>query len=261
LVKPIDPKEILYKVGLALEARREMENLKLSARQAMSAAMSAMSDSGALGVVLHFFRRLFKVDNTADIATAVIESLKEFGLEGTVQVRGGGGPVTVNALGKSSLMEAVLLENFARAEDNIASYGGRTVFNFGLVSALVKNMPVDDEAETGKLKDHLALLVEGASERARSLESVAAVNAGQAPQLILNAIEARYRAQQAEALASVDEMMVELNSLIFMGLTEKQEREMHTILQRGSERIRGVFEQGLEIAKYLDVLKGANENK
>ncbi|WP_434627116.1 response regulator [Chromobacterium sp. CV08] len=167
--KPLQAEELTRKVEQALRVRNEINELRKQTQGAMSVAMSAMTDSSALGACLHYFRRLFSVSGPEALMEASLEAVGEFGLNGAVQLRVGGEARTLNSERCSNPMESLLLEDLSADRRHIVSSGSRTAFHYGPVSILINNMPVDDPDRYGKLKDYLALMAEGAAERLHSL--------------------------------------------------------------------------------------------
>lgn len=238
ITKPLAPEELYRKVEQIMKNRQEMENLRLSAHQAMGVAMSAMSDTGALGNVILLFRRLFTVTSHEELAQLLLDEASEHGLSATVQIRHAGEKYTINSEGRSSMMESVLLDNLGSEGKTIVDYGARTVFNFGAVSLLIKNMPPDEPEPQGKFKDQLALLVETAAERVKAL-SVASMQASLGViHSELSDIEQRCRTQGAQCQAVVGDMIKEMHdAMIFLSLTDRQESVIMGVINKASERI------------------------
>jgi len=238
ITKPLSPEELYRKVEQTMNNRREMEELRQSAHEAMGVAMSAMSDTGALGNVIQLFRRLFTAADQDELARLLLDEASEHGLAATVQIRHAGEKYTINTEGRSSMMESVLLDNLGAEGKTIVDYGARTVFNFGAVSLLIKNMPVEEGAPDGKLKDQLALLVEAAAERIKAL-SVAAMQQSLADiHAELCDIEQRYRQQRVQTQVAIDSMVKDLQgALISLSLTDRQECAVMELVNAASQRI------------------------
>lgn len=257
ITKPLAPEELYRKVEQTMRSHQEMESLKLSAREAMTVAISAMSDTGALGTVIQLFRKLFMVSSLEELAGLLLEAANEYNLVGTAQIRHGGQKITLNTQGRSSLMESVLLDNLGAEGKRIVDYGARSAFNYGSVSLLIKNMPVEDSQQYGKLKDYLALLVEGAAERTKAIGAEAITRAVGDIQGLLANINTRYKQQQDNTLGTINDMMKELeDSLIFLGLTDRQENALMTIVSKATQRITQIHNEGLEIDQYLNQAVG-----
>ena len=244
LVKPVQPEELLQKVKLAI-------NNKYIRAEAGQVAMVAISSAGEQGVVLDFMRRSFSVDSVEALADLIVEATASYGLENSVEIRCH--QQTVHRSTKKPIppIEVELFKRL-RDRDRIMTFSKRAIFNFGPVSLLIKNMP-DDEEKCGRLRDHLAILLEAAQARLGSLELDQALT-----QLVtdseqtLNEIQTNQRAHKEAALHIMDDTMKALEaSFLSYGLTEEQEVYLTTIVQDGIDHSLNNFEQGLKADKQM----------
>ncbi|MDK2123418.1 response regulator [Parachitinimonas caeni] len=255
VTKPLSPEELYRKVEQTLKMRSEVAALKQSASDAMGVAMSAMSDTSALGIVIQFFRRMFTLGDAQALAKAILDSMNEYGLSAAVQIRQASGNVTLNSDGRTSAMENVLLTHLGAEGKRIVDYSNRTAFNYGAISVLIKNMPMDDSGLYGKLKDYLALLVEGASERLKSMETEALSKIVDRTKEILTLIDRGYKQQQADTFEAFNTMMRDFeDALLMLGLKESQENMLVQIVQGGTQAALDAYKRGLEIDKHLATL-------
>ncbi|MEW5756500.1 MAG: response regulator [Pseudomonadota bacterium] len=247
LIKPVQPTELLQKVRLAVKHRMERMSAAADKAVAVQTAMTAISSAGEQGVVIDFLRRSFSVDNLRDLADLVAETITHYGLDGSLQVRGGRDLIYASAHGEPSPLEQELLSRLKDA-GRIRQNGERLVLNFGDISLLIKNMPADED-KSGRLRDHLALLLEGAQARLRALElerEVARVVADS--RQALQVIENLQHRQKKDAMAIMDGVMKDLEaSFLSYGLTEEQEATLINVVQRGVDKSLDNFEQGLKI--------------
>lgn len=169
ILKPLSPREVLFKTQLASEAQQDLLKLQASAQEAMSAAMSAISEIGSMGIILKLFRQLFASNEMTEVVNALLAAMHDLGLKGVVQCKDESSQVVLNTEGRSSQMEKVLLDGLSGDERHVVDYGTRTAFNFPSALVLVKNMPVDDEEQLGRLRDLVAQMTEGASGRLTSI--------------------------------------------------------------------------------------------
>jgi hypothetical protein len=214
---------------------------------AFSTAMTAMASAGEQGIVLDFMRRSFSVNSVSDLAELVVDSTSNFDLENSVQIRGDF--ETVNH-GTSDPMPPLEVELLGRLKDKdrIMSLGKRTIFNYGDVSLLIKNMP-EDEDKRGRLRDHLAVLAEAAESRLSTLNVYQ-----QIVQLVedsnktLKSIQKIQTLQKNTAMEIMDDVMKSLEeSFMSLGLTEDQEGLLLGVVNDGVERSLKNFENGIII--------------
>lgn len=134
----------------------------------------------------------------------------------------------------------------------IRESGGRFVANFGPISQIIKNMP-EDKDKRGRLRDHLAMLLEGAKFRLQALEmdeelARLVTHSKQA----LQEIESMQKEQKQTAMKIMDEVMKQLEeSFLTYGLNEDQENLLMNVVQNGVDRSLDNFEKGLNIDKQL----------
>lgn len=212
--KPLQPQELVRKVEQALGYRREIHELKSQARGAMSVAMSAMTDSSALGICLQYFRRLFQAGDSGQLMRTTLDALKEFGLDASVQFRDNGEVKTLSSESGNSQLESLLLQDLSAERQHIVCYDSRCAFNYGPLSLLINNMPVYDIERCGKLKDYLALMAEGAAERASAMiQDGVAAGLGQTGTALAAIIESQ-RAGQADARALVGAMRARMEDML-----------------------------------------------
>lgn len=254
LIKPVQPEELHRKVALAIKNKSALSAAAAQNSFATQAAMTAMNNASELGLILDFTRRSFNINRVADLAQLIIEAFTSFGLDTSVQIRATGETVHAGTSAMSPLEQELL----TRLKDagRILQRQKRVIANFGAISLLVKNMPEEDDKQ-GRIRDHLAILLESAEARLQSLELHS-----QLAQLIVDSrhslddIESRQREQKASAMQIMDDVMGELEtSFLSYGLTENQETILLQIVKNGVDRTMANFEKGLKIdAQMRDII-------
>lgn len=258
LIKPLQPAELLHKVEIAISQRAERIANAAEREMAMQTAMTAMTNSGELGVVLEFLRQSFSLSTPTSLGEHIIHSTEGYELECSVQIRSSLGEVNVCDDGAVPPLEAELMRRL-KDSGRILERGSRLIVTFDNVSLLVKNLPQDDDRR-GRLRDHLAILIEGANARLQTLEVTHQNNSRK--QLLENLIEEsnhalsgiqqRQQQHKERAMNIVDQMLVQLNdAFIPWGLTEEQEERLLKVVENGGEQALDNYEQGLAIDKQL----------
>lgn len=251
LIKPVQPILLLQKVKLAIKNREVRAEVEAEKSMMMQTAMTAISNAGEQGVVVDFMRRSFTVQSIEDLARLAVEATANYGLENSVQIRSSMG--TVNA-STADPMPPLEIELMSRLKDagRLKTSGARLIANFGNVSMLIKNMP-DDEDKSGRLRDHLAILLEGAEIRLKALEMVQQLaelvaDSNQA----LQEIGCQQKQQKEAAMQIMDDVMKELEaSFLRYGLTEEQEQRLLGVVKTGVDKSLDNFEQGLKLDEQL----------
>ncbi|MCF6354520.1 MAG: response regulator [Candidatus Polarisedimenticolaceae bacterium] len=259
VIKPFPPSEIVQKVQLLIDNRKLQQALEKDKTFAMETAMTAMTSAGELGVVLEFLRQSFTITSVAELAQQVVESIARYSLQSSVQLRSTIEPISINNSGPASPLEQELLSRL-RDQGRIMEHGARLILNFGGVSLLIKNMPLDDPDQCGRIRDNVALLAEGAESKLKALEmeqcNIESKNRLQ--QLVfdsnsaLQEIEKIQQKQKEKNMQIMDTVMQQMEaSFLSLGLTEEQEIDMHNIVQSGVDKSLNNFEAGIEIDRRL----------
>ncbi|MCG8613428.1 MAG: hypothetical protein MI864_23200 [Pseudomonadales bacterium] len=236
ICKPFDIRE-LHAIVASLISRKEISDghlQDLDSLQALSWTM--MKNNCEMGELLKFSRSISSLRNESAFVTQLFKTLSHFNLNVTLLVRLVSGEIVTRSDGKPfTLIEKELLE-LAREDTRITCHGSKYIFTAQNLVLLVKNMPVQDEDLTGRLKDHLCMLLDAAQtcvellnfSKHREREGV------RQRELILNTIREEFNnmnrlAEQIfeQSNASVEKLAGNLeHAFTFMDLTEDQERHM-----------------------------------
>lgn len=251
LIKPVQPKELLQKIELSINDRAaRLVNMEQQ-NMAMQTAMTAISTAGELGVVIDFMRRSFSITSIPELASLIVEATSSYELDSSVQIRTTDEVINASSRLPIPPLEEELLSRLKDA-DRIMEKGSRLILNFSAITQLIKNSP-EDEDKRGRLRDHLAMLLEGAEARVKALnleEQVASVVIE--VNKSLQEIEGMQKQQKQSAMNIMDEVMRNIEaSFLNCGLTEDQENLLLNVVQKGVEKSLENFEQGLNIDKKL----------
>lgn len=259
LIKPVQPAQLLQKVKLAIQNREARCTALAESRMAMQTAMTAITSVGEQGVVLDFMRRSFSVGSAEALANLVVEVTANYGLNNCVEVRGCGAVVYASNAGQVTPLEQELL---SRLKDvgRIREHGSRLILNFGPITQLIKNMPEDSE-KSGRLRDHLAILLEGAEARLRALEMEHQVAAlVQDSNKALCEIQTVQTELKRKTMRIMDELMggVE-DAFVSYGMTDEQEKLLIGLVQASVDKTLENYEQGLKIdAQLREIIERLN---
>jgi len=247
LIKPVQTCELLQKVKLVIQDKDVRAAVESEKSEAMQTAMTAISSAGEQGVVVDFMRRSFSVASVKELASLVVEATSSYGLENSVQLRTSVGELNASSREPIPPLEQELLSRLKNV-GRLRECGARFIGNFGAVTQLIKNMP-EDEGKRGRLRDHLALLLEGAEARLHALEmqqqlATLVVDANKT----LQEIEAMQKQQKQTSIRIMDDAMKQLEaSFMSCGLTEEQEILLLGVVQNGVDKSLDNFEQGVMI--------------
>lgn len=265
LQKPFSPEELRRKSAALLRQIEEKGILKDSAQDAFVTAMIAMSSASEVGVVMEFLRGSFACQSEEALLDALLRACANFGLQAAAQIRSANGVVSRSREGTSSPLQASVMSTLAEC-GRIVNYGARAAFSYEQVTILVTDMPVGDPDRCGRLRDHLAMLTEGAAARVDSLDTVHRLALQQQDlyalmaqmRAVLIAIGAQHETQKV-ANATVMQRLTERmdDAFLYLGLTDRQETQVSEMLRSAVEDTLAIHAQGLDIQAHLSVLEKA----
>lgn len=253
-------------LGAKLEAmsrhRQQREALAQQASYATATAMTAMSNAAEMGQVVQFARKVMLCGDMTCLAKELLEVSDSYGLSAAVALRNQSGTLEMNQQGELSAMESGVLQLIATC-GRIVAMGQRAAFNYGGVTLMIRNMPLEDEERLGRLRDYLAAVAELAAARLETLaladlaESRGAMLALQqqvvareaslrkvldSVQASVTAMEQQRRDDRFLATALLESMLGDLErEFIHLGLTDSQEAKLSMVLRSASDRILSLY--------------------
>jgi DNA-binding response OmpR family regulator len=240
ICKPFEPSELLRKVTRARRLEQEKKQLREMAGYAQRTAFTAMSGMSELGLVIEFMRKSFACRDSRQLAQQILDTLVQFGLQGAVQIRMTDGEVSLSAEGTDLPLETAILAH-VRTQGRIFEFRDRGVYNYGSITILIKNMPLEDPERCGRLRDNLAILAEGADARCQAIEVESKnrmTKAGIGTTLddvhaMLVDLKAAHAKEQGAYASLTTEMQESLiHAFVALGLTERQEESLDELIRK-----------------------------
>lgn len=170
IVKPYEPAELRRKVAVARQIAACRAGLTQQVQEAARTAFTAMSAMGEMGSVLDTLRAFSSCETPAALAQKLLSGTQAFGLEGFVELRTAEGRLCDAWHGQCTPLECSILEH-ASSMDRLFQFRDRLVVNYPGVTLLVQALPLADPERLGRLRDHLATLVEAADMRLAGMEA------------------------------------------------------------------------------------------
>lgn len=260
ILKPFEPEELQRKIRVAQRILSQKRALHEQAGFAQRAAMSAMTSMGELGVVLQFLSRSFACNSAREVSEAVLAALAQYDLLGAMQVRLADQEFSLSPNGQDLPLEVGIL-NHVRNAGRIFQFSSRCVFNYGRLTLMINNMPLEDADRAGRIRDNVALLAEGADARLHAIEVESANTRRQQgiaealPRLYsaLDSVQGSYRRncfQLTQVMIEFQEAL--LKSYVHLGLTEEQEDYMTRLAGGFMQRMVDAQDQSMEIVGELE---------
>ncbi|BDX05034.1 response regulator [Planctobacterium marinum] len=262
IVKPIMPEVLLSKVSKLIASKSQKKALKDEASNASMVAMTAMSSSGELSVVLEFLRNSFKSKSEAELASLIINSLHGYSIQASFEIRILEEVHHYSTAGEVSPVEKALLGRIADMPERLSEHGQRLFINNGLVSFIIKNMPVQDDERAGRLRDYLAILSEGATEKVETMAQLAKAAEQRSESMTAIIEEANealayiHQTQQdieKQNVALLDDLVQGVEeSFVGLGLTDEQENSILNLLNDAQEKSTTLFHQNAQLENALE---------
>jgi CheY-like chemotaxis protein len=267
ITKPFNLKELKAKVDYLLSMCNRTIQIREMADFASRTAMTAMSSMSELGSLLEVLKNFNSREDFDGLASNVIEGLRAFGLQGVVQIVTPQGKTLRSDRGTATPLEASVIEH-TLTMGRIASFRTRLSIHYDRVAVLVNNMPTYDPELCGRLRDHLAILVDAADARAKSI--VAAQQSNRRGQAIekamrqssdaLRDIDVNQRTNQINVRTAFEEMIGHVDrALLEVALTEAEEIHLMKIVRNGAENVINIHAGEADIQNRLS--KIVNELK
>lgn len=261
LTKPFHFQLLLARMRNLLALAAERRELKETLSCASNTAMTAMISMSELGPVLEAMKRFNGCRDQTELASAVLDCLNHFGLEGAVQLRSTIDRLTLTSKGPASPLDLSIITHMS-AMNRIEQFRSRLSVNYPHATLLVSNMP-DDEERCGRLRDHLAMLAEAADVRTSSLAAVheaatrGAVIASMLRELsdTLSHIDRAQRDVKGATTLAVHEVTTAIeHALLGVALSDAQEAYLSGVIHSGLDRIARIQHGDLMVQNTLSNL-------
>jgi len=237
------------------------DQLKKQLQQAHEMAFIAMSDTSDLGVNVQFLLDVNYCNNLDEIGMRLFQSLRSYALNCSLQMRSNTGVKNMEANGMAKEMESTLLAACAE-QGRYVDFGKRSIMNYGRVSLLVKNMPLDDDKKYGAIKDNVFSLLQGCDSRIEALDNLQSLALeGELVRRLtdqlknmMDSVDHRYQ-EVMRKIADVVENMADGvdSSILYLGMDEQQEAALQKIIESGIEETNRIFADGIRVDSDLNV--------
>lgn len=255
MVKPFEPDELKSKAINLLRMRRAHEQQKEMACFASKTAMTAMTSLGEMGVLIETMKRFNGSNTLRTLAEAGLEGLALYGLSGAIQIRTPAETLTCTEEGDAPPLVTSVV-NHMMTMDRISSFKSRMCVTYEWVTLLVNNMPEDDPERYGRLRDHLAMMAEGANVRVQAIMMTSALD------MVVKDLTktlAEIDEGQRQSCASINLAINNLNdsiarAFLSLGLTESQEDFLARLIRENVDSILAAESCGLDVQDRMSAL-------
>ncbi|WP_373973668.1 response regulator [Chitinibacter sp. SCUT-21] len=251
ITKPLNPKVLLSRIHHMLQVCADREQLKSQIHFATTTAFTAMSSMSETGLLMETLKHFNGSNTPMGLAKQVMSALQQFQLEGVLQLTTDKEVIALNSSGVATGVERAVLQQMANM-DRIVQFRKRLSVHYPNVHLIVNNMPIEDEERCGRLRDHLAILIEAAESRLDAIKVKATLAATQNQLAIMNSIQSltttlteidqQQRIGKSERAVLFGDVMMQLeSSLSAFGLSDSQEENLLNIVRSGWEKIAATY--------------------
>ncbi len=261
LIKPVDEDDLLDIISKSLKRQSDISQTQQQATSATSMAMEAMTVSSELGQIINFVKEVQSLNTPEELGKAILEIVEDFCLNSAVMINTGV-PVFIGC--NTGSLESRLLIQVANSGERIFSVGIRTVVKNDYLALLIKDMPIDDENRYGRLKDHLAVLMDIANGHLATLVAKNTV-LHQRKELLNQIISVaekqiqktseKINTHQQNSYQIMQGMLSSLENMLFkLGLDDDQEEQLMQLANNTSLKLEDASHDTKELATELGVI-------
>jgi CheY-like chemotaxis protein len=231
------------------------DQLKMQLAQANEMAFIAMSDTSDLGVNIQFLLDVNNCDNLDELGMRLFQALKSYGINCSLQLRSQFSVKNMEATGMTKSLESKLLSEM-KDQGRYVDFAHRSVMNYGAVSLLVKNMPIDNEKKYGAIKDNVFSLLQGADARIQALDTLGnlALEKNLVRSLtmkmkdLMSTVDDSYQGVMRDIASVVEEMADNIEaSMQYLGMDETQEKSLQSTMGTAIAATNKIFNEGLRL--------------
>jgi len=249
LGKPFKIAELTSVIHVHLHRRHQLDVIQEQMLSAQDMAMTMMKTQSELGEVVQFSRNVSRANNIEAFTSTLFDTLARFGLESSIQINLLSGALHRRSdAGALTGMEQELFE-LSSGAGRITSFGNKCIYTSKHLVLLVKNVPLEDIELAGRLRDHLAIVVDSADVSLRLIEQDLQLKqkkievSGTSLNTINNEFDSildRLKQMDSQAKQAFESLSLNIEmSFLYLGLTEQQEGQLLTLVKESREKADG----------------------
>lgn len=170
VVKPFEHIGLQRKIDNLLrivDDRMEAQAQAKAAEEIVDIFSASLNDNA---ILIKYLRSLNECAGFRDVVASTLAALDAYHLEGAIQVRMRDVEDTFSHAGENWPMEIAVM-NHVRNMGDVFQFKTRAVFNFGHISILITNVPINDPELSGRIRDNLAIVAESANAKLTAIQS------------------------------------------------------------------------------------------
>ena len=252
VAKPFVAEEICRKANVAIKFKAGHKKLVAEKVMANNETLLLLTSLEETNTVLKFTRSSLGCRSLNSLAELVVGALKECGLTGHVQIRSHHGTLAMTPKGAASPLESSVIE-LTKDQGRIFQFKRRMIVNYDSISALVMDMPVEDIAATGRIRDYVAMICEVGEDAVANINLRLDANCRadelrqlvEATRMALEKLHILQRMVQTDSRIGLDQMVNTLEGMyISLGLLESQEFTISKVIRDAVAGVMDTLDQG-----------------
>jgi len=264
LGKPFKIAELTSVIHVHLHRRHQLDVIQEQMLSAQDMAMTMMKTQSELGEVVQFSRNVSRANNIEAFTSTLFDTLARFGLESSIQINLLSGALHRRSdAGALTGMEQELFE-LSSGAGRITSFGNKCIYTSKHLVLLVKNVPLEDIELAGRLRDHLAIVVDSADVSLRLIEQDLQLKqkkievSGTSLNTINNEFDSildRLKQMDSQAKQAFESLSLNIEmSFLYLGLTEQQEGQLLTLVKESREKADGYKEMSAHMFDSMQLI-------
>lgn len=251
------PKEIIrQKVETAIDAEIRKQELRQQLSFAQHTAYTAMSSLGETGIVLEFLRASFSCTSLDDISEQLLSVFQSFDSHGLLWLY----TDKHNHFGRTEGLSTEVSKSilmYAQSMGRIVMKDDRLIMNYPHITLMLIDLDTNDQDKIGRIRDHMAIIVEGAGVRITALEAEQRrideannrINAIRELSLVLADVEKNQNKNRIQ-IEDISEhyKLITNEAFIGLGLTDSQESLLRDISENQYKDLQAIFHADTKLA-------------
>lgn len=267
ITKPYDLTELRHIIEAHLHRYERYQEAEEKAASASSMIWTMMQNNSETGLVIQYARALTQTRDEHSLIDNTFSALNAFGLQSTILLHTSAGERVARSDAKAVTPIETELLQLARHGNRINHVGNKYLFCAPSCIFLIRNMPIDNVELTGRLRDHLAIMLESCEAcielinyRHKEQQALAS-SANQTQNAIteeFNDIIHMFETLNSNAKQTFDRLAINIEeSFMFLALTEEQEAQLTQFVEEAKEDIERYLDKGASLREALNRIANA----
>jgi DNA-binding response OmpR family regulator len=253
LTKPCSQEVLTAKLQKIIEVYHQRNQLREQVKNVEHTALEAMATSFELGKAVRFVEKSYSYSTVERLGAALLEIVESLDLSACIRLNSRFSTLYLATGGNTVKPLEQDLITMLHTEQRFVDFGCRSQINYPGVALLIKNMPLDNRARYGRLKDTLPFILGSCDAKLRMLDAEQALvmqnrelaNAVNNVQRTLTDVSSILIKNQRAVGAVMSELTSELSlHMNKLGLEGDQEEYINTKVDQAASKLYSCVREG-----------------